>query len=110
MYNFDYSIMGFTETMASRKDYNFVNSDGTKDLSLDAGGGHLKYNSLWNLMAESKREPGHTGVTLIWDARFAHAWPICSSTGRLAGVTLLGPSLERLRVSGIRSCLTLGLP
>jgi exonuclease III len=49
-------------------------------------------------MPESKREPGHTGVTLIWDARFAHARPICSSTGRLAGVTLLGPSLERLQV------------
>jgi hypothetical protein len=90
--------MGFTETMASRRDYNYVNSDGTKDLSLDAGGGHLKYNSLWNFIPDKNVEPGHTGVTLIWDARFAHSRPIWSSTGRLAGVTLLGPTLQRLRV------------
>ena len=38
MYNFDYSIMGFTETMASEADYINVNSDGTKDLPLSTGG------------------------------------------------------------------------
>jgi hypothetical protein len=63
MYNYDYSIMGLTENIASRKDFNYTNSDGTKDLSLNAGGWHLKYNSLWNFIPDKKVEPGHTGVT-----------------------------------------------
>jgi hypothetical protein len=90
--------MGFTETMASRSDYINVNSDGTKDLPLSTGGAQLRYNSLWNFLPENKSEPGHAGVTLIWDARFSHERPLCSSTGRLAGVTLLGPLLQKLRV------------
>jgi exonuclease III len=100
MYNFDISVMVFTEIMA-RRSFLTTNTDGTKDLALQAGGAHLKYNSLWNFIPEKQKEPGHTGVTIIWDARISHGDIYCSATERLAGVTLMGPCGQSLRILGV---------
>jgi hypothetical protein len=97
MYNLDISVLALAETNAPK---NVVATDeqGLAERSLDVGG-PLKFLSLWSFMPEGVK--AGSGTTLIWDARIPHQDPFRDKAGRLAAVTLMGPTGAGLRVIAV---------
>ena len=97
MYKFDMSVGALTETNAHRR-HVAVDSDGIAQRGLIAGGTPINYHSLWSFCPKGK---AGSGVTLCWDSRIPHANPYTDKAGRLAAVTLQGPSTKHVRVIGL---------
>ncbi len=95
MYETDLSVAGFTGTNASPSSL-LHSDDNMSDRALVHGTFVKKFKTLWSFCPKGRSSGA--GATLAWDARIAYSNPFTDEDGRIAAVTLHGPTKAALRV------------
>ena len=97
MYNLDVTAAVLTETNAKRGSV-ALDDNGIGPMGVVGGGVPVNFNSIWSFC---QNQASGEGVTIIWDGRIPHRDAWASETGRLAAVTLCGPTGRNIRLIGV---------